>query len=409
MKLLDVHECNVCRGKNIEPVCAFPQFPLVLRPISDAGIAELKSKNISPTLPLRLGICRDCGHFLLLSRPSDDMLQDLYRSLYTTYLSKLELGFATEDADEFVAVFKENIKPRLPAGARILEIGCYDGYLLLQLAKEGFSVLGCDPSEGAKIGEQRGIPIVREFFSPELFDRGSFGAVINRHLIEHLDDPVKFAAAARECVRADGFVAIETPNGAYFVEHNPLGLPCHFEHLSVFTPNSLRVCLERAGLKVERLFDETGNLVALCSIASGRPEISNDRSRVERLVGQAKDFASRFDAYLSQLTSLAEKLNRQGSTLALWGAGSFGITLLTLAPLLAERVTAVVDRDGRKHGLKFLNLDTAVSPPEVLQKNAPDYILVCSQYSAEITRDIRDRYGLSSKVLSLTPKIELLE
>ena len=143
--------------------------------------------------------------------------------------------------------------------------------------------------------------------------------------------------------------------------------------------------------------------------ADGKQEAANGRSRVERLVRQAREFADRFDAYLSQLTSLAEKLSRQGSTLALWGAGSFGITLLTLSPLLSEWVTAVVDRDPRKHGLKFYNLDTAVSPPEALQENAPDYILVCSQYSAEFRRDIRDRYGLGSKVLSLVPTIELLD
>ena len=48
----------------------------------------------------------------------------------------------------------------------VLEIGCFDGYVLQKLKKEGYNVNGCDPSEGAEIGKGFGLNIQKEFFDP---------------------------------------------------------------------------------------------------------------------------------------------------------------------------------------------------------------------------------------------------
>ena len=50
----------------------------------------------------------------------------------------------------------------------ILEIGCFDGYIISKLKKTFHNVFGCDPSPGAEIGKNKGLKI-KEIFIQEIF------------------------------------------------------------------------------------------------------------------------------------------------------------------------------------------------------------------------------------------------
>lgn len=407
MTFAEINACNVCGSNEISSVYYIPDFPTILRPLSCDSIDYLRKKKISPTMPLKVGICHQCGHMLLLLRPANETLHYVYECLYETYVSGLELGFATADADEFLQVFREHIAPKVELGSRILEIGCYDGYVLSYLMKDRFEVLGCDPSDGARIGQERGIPIIRAFYSPNLFQT-TFDVVINRHLIEHFDQPVDFATSIREVVKARGYLIIETPNGTYYLEHHLID-PFHLEHLSVFTPISLASCIRRAGFCVRQMFSDSRNLRVVCALEGERGDDDVDIPEIESVMNKAVVLNHRISEYLSRLNSFVEDFVHQGATVAVWGAGSFGITVLSLASSLSGRVVAVVDRDSRKQGRSFFNLDIKVKPPEYLADHPVDLIIICSQYSSEILSDIRSRYKLRSAVLILAPKIELLK
>ncbi len=407
MTFCEVSLCNVCGGRNISLFCDIPEFPLLLRPLPRAAIMRFKAGGMPETMPLRVGICRTCGHMLLLLKPPDEIFLRLYEDFYGTYLSKLELGFATEDADEFVDLFGKYLRGQLPENARVFEIGCYDGYLLSRLLEYGVEVLGCDPSDGARIGQERGIPIIHGFYSPDAPPPGCFDVVMNRHLIEHIDLPVDFVASFRRILGDSGRVMIETPNGAYHLTHGLLD-PFHLEHLSVFTPVSLTVCLRKAGFRIEQIFSDSRNLVAICKAGGDAEETAMQTPDVETLVAQALAFGGRFGDYLSQLESLLERIGAEGSTVGIWGTGSFGISMLALSRTLRERAVAVVDRDPRKHGLSFFNTDLEIRPPEYLIHNPVDYVVVCSQYGAEIVRDVRERYGLNSALVLMSPAIEVV-
>jgi len=408
MSLLEITRCNVCDRDDIFPFLDLRTFPLILRPLSDEAKQHLKeNKNIPATIPLKMGICRNCGHMILQSRPTDDILNTIYRDLYVAYPSGLDLGFATSDADDFLNDFRRHIGNRLPGGSRILEIGCFDGYVLSHLARDGFDVEGCDPSEGADIGRKRGIPIVREFYSPNLFPRHHFAAVINRHIIEHLDQPVDFVGSIKDIAVQSGNLIIETPNGGYHLQHGSLD-PFHFEHLSVFTRTSLEYCIRKAGFVVTQMFCDRQNLIAICEskLTDNLHEIED--SEIEKLISNAETYKSRLGTFLSELNALIEDAYSKGKTIALWGAGSMGITILTLLQSISDQVIAIVDRDRRKHGLSFFNIDIEVKPPEYLIERPADIIVVCSQFTSEITRDIREKYGFTSTVVLLTPELKIL-
>lgn len=407
MTFMEVSICNVCEGTDISLVCNIPEFPLLLRPLPRAVIARLKDEGMPGTMPLRVGICRTCGHMILLLRPSDEIFLRLYEDFYGTYLSKLELGFATEDADEFVNLFSKHLKKKLPGSTRVFEIGCYDGYVLSRLQEYGVEGLGCDPSAGARIGQKKGIHIIQDFYSPDAVPSGHFDVVMNRHLIEHIDSPVEFVASFGKILDDSGYIMIETPNGAYHLQHGQLD-PFHPEHLSVFTPASLAFCLEQAGFQIEQMFSDSSNLIVIGKVGRGTKEPTTLPSEVEALVAQAFAFGDRLNEYLFQLDSLIEEVSAQGSTVSVWGAGSFGISILALSKSLRKSSVAVIDRDPRKHGLSFFNLDLEIRPPEYLIHNPVDYVVVCSQYGTEIVRDIRERFNLDAALVLMNPTMEII-
>ena len=94
------------------------------------------------------------------------MLEKLYNKYYN-YPSPIKGFFKPERDDNFIKIFLNNNKNKKKQS--ILEVGCYDGYVIKKLSEKGYKVLGCDPSKGALIGKKMGIPIRKEFFNPSLY------------------------------------------------------------------------------------------------------------------------------------------------------------------------------------------------------------------------------------------------
>ena len=99
-------------------------------------------------------------------------------------------------------------------GKSILEIGCGKGLFLNRLRMRGFSVIGIDPAY-----EGDAPYILKKHFSASLGVRGD--AVILRHVLEHIPDPLNFLAAVREANGGKGFVYIEVPCLDWIAEHRP--------------------------------------------------------------------------------------------------------------------------------------------------------------------------------------------
>jgi SAM-dependent methyltransferase len=145
----------------------------------------------------------------------------------------------------------------LGTSARILDVGCGEGYLLRRLALAGFTRLnGVDPymaeeSESEVLTLRRG----------ELRDvTGPFEVVMLHHVLEHLTDPVEALREARELLAPGGAVIARVPladswaarhYGADWVQ---LDAP---RHLSVPTEAAARDAAAAAGLRVRRAWRDS--------------------------------------------------------------------------------------------------------------------------------------------------------
>jgi len=107
------------------------------------------------------------------------------------------------------------MREHLRQGARILEIGCGEGFLLEQLELAGFEVVGIEPSRQAKqSAHDAGLNVIEGHF-PGSKPKGYFDCVIMSHVLEHQPDPRSFIAEAVQLM----------PNGAMFlIQTNWLGI-----------------------------------------------------------------------------------------------------------------------------------------------------------------------------------------
>lgn len=147
---------------------------------------------------------------------------------------------------------------RGPARGRLLEIGCGDGSFLRLMRSLGWRVAGLEPDTRAAqmARESHGLDVVEGTVEGTLLPEEAFDAIAIRHVIEHVAEPVRMLERIRPSLKPGGRLVVRTPNLDGWGHRVFRDSWMHLDpprHLHLFTPQSLRTCVERAGLAVQDL------------------------------------------------------------------------------------------------------------------------------------------------------------
>ena len=153
---------------------------------------------------------------------------------------------------------RDELCPPFVAGGTLLDIGCGAGGYLAAMKALGWNVLGIDLSPlAARIAhDSYGVPVrVGTLETAGIQDR-SMAVVTMVHAIEHVPDPVGHLRQCHRVLQPGGRLVLTTPNfsglmSRLFADHWMALEPPR--HLWLFTPGTLRACVERAGFRVERM------------------------------------------------------------------------------------------------------------------------------------------------------------
>lgn len=155
----------------------------------------------------------------------------------------------------------------IPAGARVLDIGCGDGGTAgAWLSKRG-SYVGVDVSvEAVAMAKDKGLEARYIEDAASLpFEDSSFDAAVCIEVLEHLFQPHLAAREAWRVIRPGAVLVVTVPNVAYwrrrlelalFARWNPFGddlstkEPWRDPHIRFFTPKTLTRMLEAQGFEV---------------------------------------------------------------------------------------------------------------------------------------------------------------
>jgi hypothetical protein len=284
----------------------------------------------------------------------------------------------------------------------LVEIGCGQGKFIAKLAEalgeRLESAIGFDP---ALQGEGRGLSsrceLRREYFTAESLrsDDPPPGAVISRHVIEHVPDIRSFLTAIRGAVEEGTPLFLETPDVEWILSRGVF-FDFYYEHCSLFTADALTLALRQSGFEIEEIhpvFDDQYMLATAVACRPGRrtmlPGPFDDRS-----------YRRKRDRFLLLLAALVDESCREGPT-ALWGGASKGVTICLSLPDAEERLDCVIDINERKHGTFLPGSGLpVVSPDEALRRGVRTVIVVNPAYDDEVERICREQ-GLGFRVVSI--------
>ncbi len=377
--------CQQATSHEVLSLASVPVFCNVLHQTREAARTAARGA-------LQLRVCDSCG--LIYNASFEPALVD-YQNDY-------------ENALHFSPVFADflgQLSRRLVAGnhlqrARILEIGCGDGYFLKMLCKDGCNIgLGFDPSAQAKTlnnGTKMAI-----FAEPYTADnaRDDVDFVCCRHVLEHLDRPRELISLLMQSLKRSriGRIYCEVPNVRYMLDKTSVW-DALYEHCLYFSPESLASFFRRIGCEVvaeETAFGE--QFAAVTASVHGRnAKIVHDHD-VRRLVNLARDFERNAKAKLATWEAKLHELQSQGRRIALWGSGTKGVMFLNTVAN-SQAVDFVVDLNPRKHGCFVAGTGHAICSPDALRDgNVTDIVLTNPLYQSEIRSHV-ESLGITAQL-----------
>jgi SAM-dependent methyltransferase len=335
---------------------------------------------------LSLACCESCG-FVFNAAFDESKLAYGHGYDNTQACSPTFMDHMRELADSLVA-------ERSIAEGHVVEVGCGAGTflrLLADLAQPGFSAEGFDPAYQGPESERNGrLRFVSAFFGADTMSRPA-AAVISRHVIEHIPEPVSFLEAMRRAAtRGSGghepaSVWLETPSVEWILEFGAVW-DLFYEHCSYFSPGSIAVACARAGLAVHGVREVFGGQYMWLEAA---PAAAPRVEPPEGTLGLARAFGERMAQFEEDLKGLVGG-DQMGAPTFLWGAGAKGVTVANLIDPDCTTLTAVVDMNPRKQGKWLPGTGHPIVGPEALADTADGRVIVMNaNYLPEIRSTIK--------------------
>lgn len=383
----------MCDGTTLELY-----LDLGLHPPSDQFL-PLEATGSEPVTfyPLQVYLCHGCGLSQLGYVVPPEILyqRDYPYESSTTAAGRLHF-----------TRFAESVSQTFGLGDRHLavDIGSNVGVLLGGFQRMGLRVRGVDPASNiAKMAEDRGIPTLTGFFSPDVAreivrQEGHASVATATNVFAHIDDLKGFAEAIDHLLAPDGILVIEAPylvNLLRDLEYDTI----YHEHLSYLSVQPLVRFFERFSMQVfdVQQVDIHGGSMRVFVAREGRHPVAPivqhmiDEETALRIyeMDRLQKFADAVAANRDELRTMIYGLKRERATLAIVSAPAKGMTLLNYCRLGRDVFDFATEKSTLKIGRCTPGGQIPVVADQELMERRPDFALLLAwNFAKEIMSNL---------------------
>ena len=195
--------------------------------------------------------------YCLFPAPDEAQLSRWYDAEYYGEPSRKFVEPIANGVARFQRARAQRVSRAIPAGARILDIGCGNGGFLAAMKRRGYEVEGTERTEGSadRAASGPGLTVhVGDLLELSLPER-SFDALTMWHVFEHLRHPLETLERAHLLLKDTGTLFLSLPNHESWQARFFGTAWFHLDpprHLFGFGPQSLTDILESSGFEVTR-------------------------------------------------------------------------------------------------------------------------------------------------------------
>ena len=367
--------------------------------------------------PLEVYNCRNCS-LVQIGKPVDQtiLFQNNYHHIAALSSSfKKHLGVLAEKTVERFGLTKEDL---------MVELGSNDGALMEEFRDRAVRVLGVDPSDVAKMANDKGLTTIVDYFDENLskkmvseYGKAKIITALNTFAhVTHIDTVMK------------GIKNLLTDDGVFISENHYVldlikGLQYDFiyhEHSRYYSLKSLVQLFGRFGMDVfdiERIPTHNGS-IRVFGCKRGAYPISEKMTSLlkeEEEFGLYRQeafeqFATKVDAHIKSFNKMLTDIKAKGHTIAGLTFPARAVTLLGATNIGPETIDYITELSTIKIGKYTPGSHIKVVDQEILfGDNAPDYGVLLSWHIAdEIIPRFRAK-GFKGKIIIPLPDPKILD
>lgn len=361
-RLTSWRDCPICGGPNSSAVLTIDGFQFFT-----------DSAEVPKRVDLREAQCPACFALYLNPVYSDEGFRVLFAEAGQSY------GATEGRPDEQLQWL--SARGLLQAGARVLDVGCYDGGFLFRLPahvkKVGVDIDAPAVERGRRQHSAQGLEFVHGDFENFHYAQ-PVDTITMFHVLEHLPRPAAVLRKLRSMARPETRLVVEVPileNGAT----NDINGFFSVQHMTHFSRRSLQNCFSRSGWRI----------IESCEAPdyNGCRVLAEPSESAVAVEGNPKDVLS-LHKYLSgwhravaDVEAALSPIETRGRVV-IWGGGLHTEFLHQLTSLFRSRPSreyVIVDSDPLKQGKTWRGIP--ILAPSTLQDiDASDIPVVISNY-----------------------------
>jgi len=369
--------CRICNA-SLKEFMTFGKMPIA------NGFLKEEDFDNEYFFELAPAFCTECSTLQLVDQPNPEAMFHEDYAFFTRQSQFMQTHF--KKYAEWVSETYLRDKSDF-----VVELGCNDGALLENFAKNQQRHLGVDPSANVvEVAKSHGVDAIVAFFGKETAERvraehGPAKALLSANVMCHLPDLNDIAQGAAALLDEDGVLVFEDPylgDMLSKVSYDQL----YDEHVFIFSALSVSNIFGRNGFELIDVLPQPthGGSMRYVLGKKGSHKVSvgvTDLLAKELALGYDKietyeTFRNNCEASKQRLKKLISQAKEEGKTVCGYGATSKSTTILNYCGIKASDIDFISDTTPIKQDKYSPGVHIPIKSYEYFQSNPADVIIL---------------------------------